>query len=30
MLEHANRPDSDDEMPPLGRVMVSLKEVLQL
>ena len=28
MLEHANRKDVDDEMPPLGRVFVSLKEVL--
>jgi len=28
MLEHANRQDTSDEMPPLGRVMVSLKEVL--
>ncbi|MCP1368017.1 tripartite tricarboxylate transporter permease, partial [Halomonas sp. BBD48] len=28
MLEHANRKDASDEMPPLGRVMVSLKEVL--
>ena len=28
MLEHANRQDTGDEMPPLGRVMVSLKEVL--
>lgn len=27
MLEHANRRDGDDEMPPLGRVMVSLKEL---
>ncbi|BES70287.1 tripartite tricarboxylate transporter permease [Marinobacter nanhaiticus D15-8W] len=28
MLEHANRKDASDEMPPLGRVMVSLKELL--
>ncbi|ROT95786.1 tripartite tricarboxylate transporter permease [Marinobacter sp. R17] len=28
MLEHANRSDASDEMPPVGRVMVSLKEVL--
>ncbi|WP_304526254.1 tripartite tricarboxylate transporter permease [Halomonas sp. I5-271120] len=28
MLEHANRKDVDDEMPPLGRVFVTLKEVL--
>ncbi|MCI0509202.1 putative tricarboxylic transport membrane protein [Chromohalobacter marismortui] len=27
MLEHANRQDVDDEMPPLGRVMISLKEL---
>lgn len=28
MLEHANRKDGSDEMPPIGRVMVSLKELL--
>jgi len=28
MLEHANRKDVDDEMPPLGRVMVSMKELM--
>ncbi|WP_203141860.1 tripartite tricarboxylate transporter permease [Marinobacter mangrovi] len=28
MLEHANRSDASDEIPPVGRVMVSLKEVL--
>lgn len=29
MLEHANRPDSEnEEIPPLGRVFVTLKEVL--
>lgn len=28
MLEHANRKNAGDGMPPLGRVMVSLKEVL--
>ncbi|MEA3253085.1 MAG: tripartite tricarboxylate transporter permease [Pseudomonadota bacterium] len=27
MLEHANRQDASDEMPPLGRVMVSFKEL---
>lgn len=28
MLEHANRKDGNDGLPPLGRVFVSLKEVL--
>lgn len=28
MLEHANHKNASDEMPPIGRVMVSLKEVL--
>nr|WP_298413663.1 tripartite tricarboxylate transporter permease [uncultured Halomonas sp.] len=28
MLEHANRSDADEGMPPLGRVMVSVKELL--
>ncbi|KMQ72865.1 TctA family transporter [Marinobacter subterrani] len=28
MLEHAHHKDSSDKMPPIGRVMVSLKEVL--
>ncbi|GHC23728.1 tripartite tricarboxylate transporter permease [Aidingimonas halophila] len=28
MLEHANRQDDEDDIPPLGRVFISLKEVL--